>query len=78
MDADAEKINKIQNETKEVLNTIVGDGENIDLWESIDISNVQLVLLALPSIEDSANITSQLRSANYQAKIAAIARYADE
>ena len=75
MDADIEKINKLAESQN---NTIVGDGENIDLWESVDISNVRLVLLALPSIEDSSNITSQLREANYSGKIAAIARYADE
>lgn len=75
MDADIEKIEKMKGYQR---NTIVGDGENIDLWESIDISNVRLVLLALPSIDDSSNITGQLRNAKYSGKIAAIARYADE
>jgi hypothetical protein len=35
-------------------------------------------MLALPSIEDSSNITNQLRAAGYKGKIAAIARYEDE
>jgi predicted Kef-type K+ transport protein len=75
MDADTERVNKLNTKNQ---HTIVGDGENIDLWENLDLSNVKLVLLALPSIEDSANITSQLRNASYAGQIAAIARYKDE
>lgn len=75
MDADIERVNKL-NEISQ--NTIVGDGENIDFWENVDLSNVKLVLLALPSVEDSSNITSQLRIASYTGQIAAIARYKDE
>ena len=75
MDADIERVNKLKASGQ---NTIVGDGENIDLWENLDLSNVQLVLLALPSIEDSSNITAQLRQADYKGQIAAIARYEDE
>jgi predicted Kef-type K+ transport protein len=75
MDADVQKIQKLQ---KNDFNAIVGDGENIDLWENLDIEHVKLVMLALPSIEDSSNITNQLRAAGYKGKIAAIARYEDE
>ncbi|WP_371193088.1 cation:proton antiporter [Glaciecola sp. SC05] len=75
MDADQDKINRLN---KDGYNAIVGDGENIDLWENLDISNIKLVLLALPSIEDSSNITCQLRSAKFNGKVAAIARYEDE
>ncbi len=42
------------------------------------MSKLELVLLALPNVIDSMSITEQLRSANYQGKIAAIARYDDE
>jgi len=42
------------------------------------LSNLELVLLALPNVIDSMSITKQLRSAGYQGKIAAIARYDDE
>ena len=35
-------------------------------------------MLALPSIEDAANITKQLSIAGYTGKVAAIARYEDE
>ncbi len=60
------------------MNVIEGDGEDADFWESFDTSVIRLVLLALPSIDDSRNITEQLRSAGYQGIIAAIARYEDQ
>lgn len=75
MDADQDKINQLNNEG---YKAIVGDGENIDLWENLDISNLKLVLLALPSIEDSSSITRQLRNARFDGKVVAIARYEDE
>lgn len=50
----------------------------MDLWENLDTSNVKLILLALPSIEDAVNITRQLQFSGYTGKIAAIARYEDE
>jgi hypothetical protein len=57
---------------------MVGDGEDIDQWESMDLTGVKLVLLALPSIQDICNITEQLKHAQYEGKIASIARYEDE
>lgn len=75
MDADREKIKRLN---ANGYNAIAGDGENIDLWENLNISHLKLVLLALPSIEDSSNITCQLRSANFNGKVVAIARYEDE
>jgi len=75
MDADRAKVRELSNEG---FNIICGDGEDVDLWENLDITQVQMVLLALPSIQDSVNITKQLKNAGYQGKIAAIARYEDE
>lgn len=60
------------------MNICVGDGEDADFWENFDTSEIKLILLALPSIEDSRNITYQLVNAGYQGKIAAIARYEDD
>jgi len=60
------------------MNVIIGDGEDADFWEIFDHSKIRLVLLALPSIEDSSNVTLQLRTAGYDGIIAAIARYEDQ
>jgi glutathione-regulated potassium-efflux system ancillary protein KefC len=75
MDADPIRIAKLHRNGFQVL---VGDGEDIDLWDNINLANIQLILLALPSIKDICNITEQLQHANYQGKIASIARYEDE
>lgn len=75
MDADSRKIRKLE---LKKISAILGDGEDIDLWENLDLSNIKLVLLALPSIEDTSNITRQLKHAGFNGKIAAIARYEDE
>ena len=75
MDADPVRIKRLK---KSGFQAMVGDGEDVDLWENMDLSHVQLVLLALPSIEDICNITEQLQHAHYQEKITSIARYEDE
>ncbi|WP_415885563.1 cation:proton antiporter [Neptuniibacter sp. QD37_6] len=75
MDADRNRIQKFQDKG---LHVFYGDGEDADLWCNMDVKNIKLVLLALPSIEDSLNIAEQLHSANYPGEIAAIARFPDE
>lgn len=75
MDADRAKIKRMRDDGEQV---ITGDGEDVDLWENLDIRHLELVLLALPSIEDAVNITRQLKNAGYTGQIAAIARYEDE
>jgi predicted Kef-type K+ transport protein len=75
LDADQEKISWL---TSNNVQAFCGDAENIDFWENINIEKLDLVLLALPKIQDIKNITQQLRYANYQGKIAAIARFDDE
>jgi predicted Kef-type K+ transport protein len=59
-------------------NVLVGDGEDVDLWENLNVSQLELVLIALPSIEDMSNVTEQLNRVGFQGKIAAIARFEDE
>lgn len=60
------------------MNICIGDGEDADFWDSFDTSSINLILLALPAIEDIKNITYQLRNAGYTEQIAAIARYEDD
>jgi predicted Kef-type K+ transport protein len=69
---------RVRDMRKMGMNVINGDGEDADFWESFDTSVIRLVLLALPSIDDSRNVTEQLRGAGYQGVIAAIARYEDQ
>ncbi|MBU2892587.1 cation:proton antiporter [Colwellia sp. D2M02] len=75
LDADKEKITWLNEQNIEAY---YGDAEDIHFWESIDLSQIELVLLALPAVQDAMNITTQLKGAKYQGKIAAVARYEDE
>lgn len=75
MDAD---VSRIRRQRALGMHVFSGDGEDVDLWENLDISSIRLVLLACPSIEDNVNIASQLRATKFPGQIAAIARYEDE
>jgi len=75
MDADKERINRLQSNN---YNVFVGDGEDADLWEQLDLTNVKLILVALPYIQDIKNIMRQLKIINFQGKVVAIARYEDQ
>lgn len=75
LDAEPEKVSWLSNQG---VQAYCGDAEDAFFWERINLTNLELVLLALPNVIDSMSITSQLRSAGYQGKIAAIARYDDE
>lgn len=75
MDAEKAKVDWLHTQG---VDAYVGDAEDAYFWENINMNSIKLVLLALPSVQDSENITVILRKANYQGKIAAIARYDDE
>lgn len=75
MDASRELID---GQLEEGMHVFVGDAENADIWENINVSTMRLVLLAVASVQDSRNIAQQLRFAGYTGPIAAIARYDDE
>jgi len=75
LDAEPEKVAWL---SEKGVQAYCGDAEDAFFWERINLSKLQLVLLALPNIIDTMSITDQLRSAGYTGKIAAIARYDDE
>jgi predicted Kef-type K+ transport protein len=75
LDAEPEKVAWL---SEQGVQAYCGDAEDAFFWERINLSNLELVLLALPNVIDTMSITEQLRSAGYLGKIAAIARYDDE
>ncbi|MEM7404740.1 MAG: cation:proton antiporter [Pseudomonadota bacterium] len=75
MDADRERIAA---QVAQGMHVFAADAESADVWDSIDVSAMSLVLLAVASIEDCRNIAEQLKAAGYAGPIAAIARYEDE
>lgn len=75
LDTDKDKVQWLNDNG---ISAYTGDAEDADFWENINLESIELVLLALPSIQDSMSITTQLQRINYRGKIAAIARYEDE
>ncbi|MDF2180169.1 cation:proton antiporter [Aliiglaciecola sp. CAU 1673] len=75
MDADRDRIER---QKKQGMQVMLGDAEDADLWDNMDLSAMELILLALPSVEDIRHIHDQLRNAGYKGQLAAIARYEDE
>jgi len=75
LDADEDRYRRLKAQGYRIF---YGDGEDAELWKSLDLSHTKLVLIALPFIRDIQNIQEQLRNVNYQGKVAAIARYEDQ
>jgi len=75
MDANDERIKQQQ---AMGMHVFIGDGENADLWEKLNVAGIKLILIAIPSIDDCRNISEQLKVAGYRGKIAAIARFEDD
>ncbi|GLQ32278.1 cation:proton antiporter family protein [Litoribrevibacter albus] len=75
IDADNQTIKRL---TEEGLPVVLGDAEDADFWDNLNLDRVKLVMLALPSIEDMQNISEQLQLSHYKGSIAGIARYVDE
>ncbi|WP_317931290.1 cation:proton antiporter family protein [Halioxenophilus sp. WMMB6] len=59
-------------------NVVLGDADDIDFWEQLDVSKVRLIMLAIPSIQEMKNIILQLRHTEFHGRIATVARYDDE
>ena len=75
LDADRSKIDWL---TSTGAQAFCGDAESRDFWETLDLKQLELVMIAVPSVQDVINITNQLKAANYNGQIAAIARFDDE
>ena len=56
----------------------VGDAEDVDFWDKVDLSHIRLIMLALPSHEDTVEVIRQIKYKDYRGKIAGIAKYEDQ
>lgn len=75
VDADSDRIEKQRDINRQVA---LADAEDIEFWEQIELDKVQLIMLALPSVDDMKNIIQQLQRCNFKGRIAAIAQYEDD
>jgi predicted Kef-type K+ transport protein len=76
VELEADRVQHFKDEGLEKV--IVGDADDIEFWEAQDLDSIELIMLAIPSVEEMKNIISQLKISGYQGKISAIARYDDE
>ena len=75
IDADSDRVDKQRALQQQV---VLADAEDIEFWQKLELKNVRLIMLALPSINDMKNIIKQLKRCNFNGRIAAIAQYEDE
>ena len=77
MDMDPELVEELN---EQGYNTIHASATDSDFWDrvSLDSSNVRLVLLAMPQLEENLFATRRLRDKGYTRSIAAIIKYAED
>ena len=75
IEVDKDRSERLKEEGYRVLS---GDGDDIEFWETIELSKLKLVMLALPSTVEMKNIIQQLNAAGYEGKLSVVARYPDE
>ena len=63
---------------KRNLKVVTGDAEELDFWRRMMAGNVELILLALPTHEDSLLAAKLLNQVGYTGIIGAVAKHEDE
>ncbi|BCE00273.1 cation:proton antiporter [Marinicellulosiphila megalodicopiae] len=75
VDADSDRA---QSHKEAGRNVALADAEDGEFWGVINLNEVKLIMLALPSMEDMKNVIIQLKMKNYTGKIAAVTQYSDD
>lgn len=75
IDSDEDRALYLQAQGERVL---FGDGHDVDLWLSIDLSQIKLVYMALPCVDDILMVQEQLCASHYLGKVVAIVRHEDQ
>lgn len=69
---------KLQTHHEKGRNVVYGDAEDPELWERLDCSNLEGVLLTLPDLESKSRATLWLRKHNFVGRIAATSYHKEE
>lgn len=76
VEADQDRVLK---QKEEGIRVVFGDADDIDFWQQqLHISQVRLIMLAIPSVQEMKNIIYQLKQTRFEGRIAAVARFDDE
>lgn len=60
------------------LNVIKADAENYDFWQSISHKDIDLIMLAMPTLQGKLEVMEKLKAVGYNGRIAAITKYEDD
>lgn len=75
VDVDAKSVSDLQRQN---YNMIVGDAEDIDLWRHVTDSDLEIVLLSLPTHRDAMLAARWLKAVNYKGYVGAVAKYEED
>lgn len=75
MDADPEKVEKQRAQNRDV---VYADAEDIELWQGLDLSGLQAVILAIPHLEGKLTASRNLRKMGFTGPITANTFHDDE
>lgn len=75
VEADSERLAVHKAANRQVA---LADAEDIEFWQMLDTSKLQLVMLAVPSLHDMIVMIEQLKMCDFNGRIAAVAQYEDE
>jgi len=59
-------------------NVLLGDAEDIDFWDGVDVTKIKLIMLAMPNHGDVLKTVRRLKSLHYNGIISAIAKHEDD
>jgi hypothetical protein len=59
-------------------NVILGDAEDLEFWQGVDIRTLRLVMLAMPTLRDMHQAVKLMKHIKYKGLIAAVTRYEDD
>lgn len=75
IDADADQVARYN---KDDVHVQVGDAEDADFWHGVNISDVRLVMLAMPTLKDMIQAVTLLKNEGYTGFIGAVTRFEDD
>lgn len=75
IDADAQQIER---HLELGDNVLLGDAEDVDFWDGVDLNKISLIMLAMPNHGDVLKTIRRLQSINYKGVITAIAKHEDD
>ncbi len=69
---------KLEKHRSEYRQVVPADASDPDFWRRLDLSHVELIMLALTNHEENKLVARLLKDLNYQGRVAAVVRFKEE